>query len=90
LFFIFFKLLYLSDSILSATYFTMLGIFKKIFFFYYDWFRNLSSTSKKLWILIIIKSTIILTVLFLFFPNVLDKYKTEDAKASFVADNLLP
>ena len=66
-----------------------MNIIKNIFLFYYNWFKNLTSTSKKLWILIIVKSAIILTVLFLFFPNVLDKYETPEAKSDFVANNLL-
>ncbi len=67
----------------------MLGLLKKVFYFYYDWFKNLTSTSKKLWVLIFIKSTIILIVLFLFFPDILSQYETEEEKASVVADNLL-
>ena len=66
-----------------------MNILKKIFLFYFEGFKNLTSTSKKLWILILIKSTIILTVLFLFFPNVLEKHKTPQDKADFVANNLL-
>ena len=68
----------------------MIRFINKIFLFYYNWFKNLTSTSKKLWILIIIKSALILTVLFLFFPHILDKYDTPEAKSDFVADNLLP
>jgi len=64
-------------------------ILKNIFMFYYEGFKNLSSTSKKLWIFIIIKATIIMTVLLLFFPNILDKFETDEQKADFVADNLL-
>ena len=67
----------------------MLGLLNKIFLFYYNWFKNLTSTSKKLWILILVKSTIILTVLFLYFPDVLNQYETDEEKASVVADNLL-
>ena len=63
--------------------------FKNIFWFYYNWFTNLSSTSRRLWILIIIKSSIILAVLFLFFPDVLDHFETQEQKAEFVANNLL-
>ena len=62
---------------------------KNIFLFYYNGFKGLSSTSRKLWILIIIKSMIILTVLFLFFPQVLNKYDTPEQKAEAVANNLL-
>lgn len=67
----------------------MLGLLNKIFLFYYNWFKNLTSTSRKLWILIIVKSSIILFVLFLFFPHILNKYETPQDKADFVADNLL-
>ncbi len=66
-----------------------MNILKNIFLFYYNWFRNLTSTSKKLWILIVIKSLLILTVLFLFFPNVLDGFETDKEKSDFVANNLL-
>ena len=45
--------------------------------------------SKKLWILIIVKSTIILIVLLIFFPKVLNKFETKEQKANFVSKNLL-
>ena len=67
----------------------MFSVLNKIFIFYYEWFKNLTNTSKKLWFLIFIKSTLILTVLFLFFPHVLNKFETDIEKADFVADNLL-
>jgi len=66
-----------------------MNIIKNIFMFYYNWFKNLTSTSKKLWILILIKSALILTVLFLFFPHILNDYETDQDKSDFVADNLL-
>ena len=67
----------------------MLGLFKNIYLFYYEGFKNLTSTSRKLWILIFVKSTLILTVLFLFFPDVLSKYKTDEQRSEVVADSLL-
>jgi hypothetical protein len=67
----------------------MLGLFKNIYLFYYEGFKNLTSTSKKLWILIFIKSTLILTVLFLFFPDVLSQYSTDEQRSDVVADSLL-
>lgn len=67
----------------------MLGLLKNIYMFYYQGFKNLTSTSKKLWILIFVKSTLILTVLFLFFPDVLSKYDTDEQKSEVVADSLL-
>ena len=57
--------------------------------FYYNWFKNLTSTSKKLWLLIFVKTAIIVTVLVLYFPHILDDYETDIDKADFVADNLL-
>jgi len=62
---------------------------RKIFNFYYNWFKNLSTDSKKLWLLIIVKSTIILVVLLAFFPNILWQFETQEEKASFVAEKLL-
>ena len=67
----------------------MLDLINKIFLFYYNWFKNLTGTSKKLWVLIFIKSTLILIVLFLFFPHVLNKFETDAEKADYVANNLL-
>jgi len=67
----------------------MLGLLKSIWLFYYNWFKNLTNTSKRLWILIFVKSTIILTVLYLFFPNILAKYNTPQEKSNVVANSLL-
>jgi hypothetical protein len=67
----------------------MLGLFKNIYMFYYEGFKNLTSTSKRLWILIFVKSTLILTVLFLFFPDVLSQYDSDEQRSDVVADSLL-
>jgi hypothetical protein len=67
----------------------MTNIFKVIFKFYYDWFKNLTSTSRKLWLLMFVKTAIIMTVLMLFFPNILWKYSTDEEKANVVWNNLL-
>jgi len=67
----------------------MLGLFKNIYMFYYEGFKNLTSTSKRLWILIFVKSTLILTVLFLFFPDVLSQYSSDEERSDVVADSLL-
>ncbi len=64
-------------------------IFKKFFNFYYNWFKNLSKDSKKLWTLVLIKSLIILVVLNIFFPNILWKFKTQEEKSEFVSKSLL-
>jgi len=67
----------------------MLGLLKNIYLFYYEGFKNLTSTSKKLWILIFVKSALILTVLFLFFPDVLSQYNSDEQRSEVVADSLL-
>ena len=66
-----------------------MNIIKNIFMFYYNWFKDLTNTSKKLWFLIFLKTVIIATVLVLYFPDILNNYKTDMDKADFVADNLL-
>ncbi len=76
-------------NLLFVYYILMLGLLKKIILFYYNWFKNLTNTSKRLWILIFVKSSLILAVLYLFFPNVLSHYKTQEEKSNVVADSLL-
>ena len=67
----------------------MANIFKSIFNFYYEGFKNLTSISRKLWLLILVKTAIILTVLNIFFPDLLWQYNTEEEKANAVSSSLL-
>jgi len=67
----------------------MVNIFKVIFNFYYEGFKNLTSISRKLWLLIFIKTAIILTVLILFFPDILWQYDTDEEKSDVVSNSLL-
>ena len=67
----------------------MAKVFKTIFNFYYEGFTNLTSVSRKLWLLIFIKTAIILTVLILYFPDMLWQYNTDEEKSDAVANNLL-
>jgi len=67
----------------------MANIFKSIYNFYYEGFKNLTSISRKLWLLIIIKTAIIMTVLILFFPDMLWEYNTDEEKADAVSNSLL-
>ena len=62
----------------------------KILHFYLDVFRHPSITSRKLWILILIKLFIIFVIFRLFFfPDILKKnYKTDSDRAAHVLDNL--
>ncbi len=66
-----------------------MNIIKNIFLFYYNGFKNLTSTSRKLWLLIWIKSAIILIVLFLFFPRYFNQFETENQKSDAVSENIL-
>jgi hypothetical protein len=67
----------------------MTNIFKSIFNFYYEGFKNLTSTSRKLWLLIFIKTALIMTVLVLFFPDILWQYDTDQEKSDVVSNSLL-
>jgi len=67
----------------------MANIFKTIFNFYYEGFKNLTSISKKLWLLIFIKTAIILTVLNIFFPDLLWQFNTDEEKIDAVSTSLL-
>ena len=65
-------------------------MFKKILHFYLDVFRHPSITSRKLWILILIKLFIIFVLFRLFFfPDILKKnYKNDSDRAAHVLENL--
>jgi hypothetical protein len=65
-------------------------MFKKILHFYLDVFRHPSITSKKLWILILIKLFIIFVVFRLFFfpDNLKKNFKNDSERAASVIDNL--
>ena len=65
-------------------------MFIKILHFYLDIFRHQSITSRKLWLVILIKLFIIFVILRLFFfPDILKKNFTNDSdRAAHVLDNL--
>jgi hypothetical protein len=67
-----------------------LSIFRKIFNFYCDGFRNLSFTSRKLWLIIFVKLFIMFAVLKLFFfPDFLKtKFKTNSERSNYVIEQL--
>lgn len=58
---------------------------------YIDGFRNLSSSGKKLWIIILIKLFIMFLILKLFFfPDILKtRYNTDKERGEYVLDQLL-
>lgn len=60
--------------------------------FYYDGFRTLTPTSKRLWIVILVKLFLMFAVLKLFFfPNFLKKEVgiDKDAQAKYVGEELI-
>ena len=65
---------------------------RKIWYFYYDGFRNLSQDGRKLWIIILIKLFIMFAVLkVFFFPDILkEKFHTDRERIQYVEQNLLP
>ncbi len=68
----------------------MTKIFKNIFSFYFDGFKNMSKVGIKLWIIIIIKLIILFAVLKLFFfPDYLDsKFDTQQQKSDHVFEQI--
>lgn len=64
---------------------------KKIFNFYVDGFKNMSLTSRKLWIIILIKLFIMFAILkIFFFPDFLNsRYDTNQEKSDHVIEQLI-
>ncbi|MCD6366916.1 MAG: DUF4492 domain-containing protein [Bacteroidales bacterium] len=66
-----------------------LNLFKRIFNFYYRGFADMPHYGKQLWLVIIIKLSIMFLVFKLFFfKDSLSKYKTTQDKADFVIEQL--
>ena len=65
-------------------------LFKKIFYFYYEGFVNLSFTGRKLWLIIFIKLFIMFAVLKLFFfPDFLKtKFRNNTERGNYVIEQL--
>jgi hypothetical protein len=67
----------------------MLGILKKIFYFYYDGFSSMT-VGKKLWVIIIIKLVIMFAILKLFFfRDFLEtRFGSDKERSDYVIDQL--
>lgn len=65
------------------------NIFKKIFLFYYEGFKNMT-LGKKLWALILIKLFIMFVILKLFFFKDFlgEKFDTDEQKSDYVLEQL--
>jgi len=66
------------------------NIFKRIFFFYIEGFRNLTGWGKQVWLIIIIKLFIMFVIFrLIFFPNFLkSNFKTDEERSNYVIEQL--
>lgn len=66
-----------------------MNIFKRIFNFYYEGFRNMT-TGKTLWLIILIKLFIMFAILkMFFFPNFLKtKFSNDTERSNYVIEQL--
>jgi hypothetical protein len=65
------------------------SLFHRIFYFYYDGFRNMT-VGKKLWVIILIKLFIMFVILKLFFfPDILKKnFSSDKERGDYVLEQL--
>ena len=65
------------------------NIFRQIFLFYYEGFKNMT-VGKRLWVIIIIKLFIMFVILkIFFFKNFLnERFETEEEKSEYVLEQL--
>lgn len=69
-----------------------MNVFKSVFRFYVDGFRSQSRTSRKLWLIILLKLTVMFVILKLFFFRGYFKANgvvTEEQKSEFVMEKLI-
>jgi len=66
------------------------NIFKRVFLFYYNGFRNMPEYGVKLWLIILLKLFVIFIILkFLFFNDTLKtKFDNDKDRSEFVLDKL--
>jgi len=65
-------------------------IFRNIFHFYYDGFRNMSWWGKRLWVIILIKLFIMFLILkVFFFPDFLkNKFNSDEERSDYIIEQL--
>ncbi len=66
-------------------------IFKRIWRFYYDGFKDMSLRGRKLWVIILIKLFIMFAILkVFFFPNILkDNFKTDQERIHHIEQQII-
>ncbi len=68
----------------------IIGLFKNIFFLYYDGFKNMK-IGKTLWVIIAIKLFIFFVVIkLLFFPNILkENFSNDKQRSEYILNQLI-
>ncbi len=66
------------------------SVFKRVWNFYWEGFRNMSKWGKSLWIIILIKLFIFFVIIkFLFMPNFLNRnFKSDEERSRHVMEEL--
>jgi hypothetical protein len=69
----------------------MIRIFKKLFYFYYNGFREMPFWGRRLWLIILIKLFIMFAILRLFFfPDFLNtKFDNDKERSKYVMDQII-
>lgn len=69
----------------------MIRIFKKLFYFYYNGFREMPFWGRRLWLIILIKLFIMFAILKLFFfPDFLNtKFDNDKERSEYVMDQII-
>jgi len=67
----------------------MTKLIKKVFYFYYDGFRNMT-VGKRLWVIILVKLFIIFVIfkLFFFHDFLKTNFKTDQQRSNYVIEQL--
>jgi len=70
---------------------SLFSLFGRVFSFYYDGFRSMSSWGRRVWIIIIIKVFIMFAVLKIFFFQdfLKSNYKDDKQRSEYVLDQLI-
>jgi len=67
-----------------------MNVFRRVFRFYYEGFRNLPKWGKQAWAIIIVKGILIFVLVrFIFFPNFLNtNFDTDEERGDYVLEQL--
>lgn len=84
-------LLVLSFNLNQKAFFIRMNIFKKVFRFYYEGFRDMPKWGRQMWLIIIIKGVLVfILVKFIFFPNYLKtNFSTDQQRSEHVVNELI-